>query len=82
MLWAQQRKQLLARFINTQQSFLVFLFPGGVAGRAVALLCGAVFLQDARKGEGILCLCPSVVTLGREIGKRAGVRKSSAVTTQ
>lgn len=37
---------------HTAESFLVFLFPGGVAQLAVALLCAAVFLQDVEKGEG------------------------------
>lgn len=46
---------------HTAESFLVFLFPGGAALRAAALLCAAVFLQDAGKGEGVLCLCPSEV---------------------
>lgn len=59
---------------HTAESFLVFLFPGGVAQLAVALLCAAVFLQDVGKGEGVLCLCPSAVTLGEETSKNTSVK--------
>jgi len=54
---------------HTAETFLVFLFPGGVAPLAVALLCAAVFLQDVGEGEGVLCLCPSEVTLGEETSR-------------
>lgn len=68
LLWVQQRKQLLGNFINTQQSLSWFSSfpPQGGALLAVALLCAAVFLQDAGKGEGALCLCPSSEKRQRE----------------
>lgn len=65
---------------HTAESFLVFLFPGGVARLAVTLLCAAVFLQDVGKGEGVLCLCPSEVTLREETGKNRTVKKSLVAT--
>lgn len=65
---------------HTAESFLVFLFPGGVARLAVALLCAAVFLQDVGKGEGVLCLSSSEVTLGEQTSKNRSVKKSSVVT--
>lgn len=65
---------------HTAESFLVFLFPGAVARLAVALLCAAVFLQDVGKGEGVLCLCPSEMTLGEETSKNRSVKESSVVT--
>lgn len=55
-----------------------FSLPGGVAPTRGCSFVPAVFLQDAGKGEGILCLCPRAVTLGRVRGKNARVRKSSA----
>lgn len=36
---------------HTAESFLVFLFPGGGAPLAVALLCAAIFLQDVGQGR-------------------------------
>ena len=49
------------------EPFLVFLLRG-VWCRQHFLFCAAVFLQDVGKGEGVLCLCPSEVTLGEEMG--------------
>lgn len=57
-----------------------FLFLGVWPPTSSCSFVPAIFLQEAGKGEGILCLCPRAVTLGRgEGGKNAPVRKNSAM---
>jgi hypothetical protein len=66
------------KFYKHTAVFPGFLFLGVWPPTSSCSFVPAIFLQDAGKGEGILCLWPRAVTLGRVRGKNAHVRKSRA----
>lgn len=68
MAMGSEEEAAAPKFYKHTAVFPGFLFLG-VWPPSNCSFVPAIFLQDAGKGEGILCLCPRAVTLGRVRGQ-------------